>query len=130
MPMIDAFFSDLPAPEHLLAVELSVEVDESRLEPLEHAADLVELDQEITDLARDVVDAAAQGELLGRLAPFGSGLCGDELILRHEIAPLGMEGDQVRDDALDEGERTIGFSQREVFPRHENNLLGAKWRER
>src|SRR5260221_12838954 len=113
--MLDAFFTDLPAPEHFLAVELSVEVDQSRLEPLEHAADLIELEQEVIDLARDVVDAAPQGELLGRLAPFGSGLRGDELVLRHEIAPLRMEGDQVGDDTLHQGERTVCFSEREVL---------------
>jgi len=108
--MLDPLFALFPAPEYFFPVELPVKVDQSRLEPLEHAADLIQLEQEVTDLARDVVDAAAQRELLGRLAPFRSGLRGDELILRHEIAPLGMEGDQIGDYPPDERERSIGFS--------------------
>ncbi len=80
--MLDAFLTDPPAPKHLLPVELSVEVDEPRLESLEHAPDLLELEHELVDLARDVVDAAAQRELVGRFAPFGSSLRRDELVLR------------------------------------------------
>src|SRR5882762_2541157 len=108
--MLDPLFALFPAPEYFFPVELAVKVDQSRLEPLEHAADLIELEQEVTDLARDVVDAAAQRELLGRLAPFRSGLRGDQLILRHQIAPLGMKGDQVGDDTLHQRKRSIGFS--------------------
>src|ERR1700704_5942654 len=126
MPELDPFLALLPAPEYFLPVQLAVEVDESRLEPLEHAPDLLELEQEIVDLPRHVVDTAAQRELLGRLAPLGPGLRGDELILRHEIAPVRMKGDQVGDDTLDEGERTVGFSQGEVFSGHSTNLLAAE----
>src|ERR1700704_1529168 len=116
MPELDPFLALLPAPEYFLPVQLAVEVDESRLEPLEHAPDLLELEQEIVDLPRHVVDAAAQRELLGRLAPLGPGLRGDELILRHEIAPVRMEGDQVGDDALHQRKSTVGFGERKVLP--------------
>src|SRR5437867_3010702 len=122
MPELDPFLTLLPAPEYFLPVQLAVEVHQSRLESLEYAADLVELEQEIVDLARDVVDAAAQRELLGRLAPLGSGLRGGELVLRHQIAPVRMERDQVGDDTLDEGERTVRFGKSEVFARHGTNL--------
>src|SRR5882762_8685300 len=120
MQELDPLFALFPAPEHLLPVELAVEVYQSRLEPLEHAADLIELEQEIIDLARDVVDAAAQGELVGRLAPLGAGLSRNQLILSHEIAPLRMEGDQVGDDPLHERERTVCFGKSEIFARHRN----------
>src|SRR5206468_9232558 len=84
MPMVYPFLALLPAPEYFFPTQLSVEVHQSRLEPLEHAPDLLELEHELVDLARDVVDAAAQRELVGRFAPFGSSLRGDELVLRHE----------------------------------------------
>ena len=116
----------LPAPEYFFPVQFAVEVHESRLESLEYAADLIELEQEIIDLARDIVDAAAQRELFGRLAPLGPRLRGYELVLRHQIAPLGMEGDQVGDDTLDQGERTVGFGEGEVLSGHIENLLGAE----
>jgi len=108
----------LPAPEYFFPVQLPIEVDEPRLEPLEHAADLLELEQEIVDLTRDVLDTAAQRELLGRFAPLGPGLRGDELVLRDQIAPVRMEGDEVGDDTLHEGERTIGFGQSEILSGH------------
>src|SRR2546429_5671439 len=98
MPMLDLLFALLPAPEYFSPIELAVKVDQSRVESLEHAADLLELEQEIVDLARDVVDAAPQRELLGRLAPFGSGLRGAELGLPHQIGPLGMDSDQAAQD--------------------------------
>jgi len=120
--MLDALFAHLPAPKHLFAVQLAVKVDQSRVEPLEHAADLIELEQEIIDLARDVLDAAAQSELVGRLAPFGAGLSGHEFILGHEIAPLRMERDQIGDDPLYEREGTICFGEAKVFARHGTNL--------
>src|SRR2546428_13805075 len=95
MPMLDAFLTDLPAPEHLFPVQLAVKVDQSRLEALEHAADLVELEQEIIDLPRDGLDTGAQRELLGRLAQFGAGLRVDEVVMGLMIVPPRMEGDQV-----------------------------------
>src|SRR2546429_6812818 len=86
---------------------------------------LLELEQELVDLARDVVDAAAQRELVGRFAPFGSSLRRHELVLRHEITPGRVERDQVGDDALDERESTIGFGEGEVLSGHRRNLLAA-----
>ena len=65
---------------------------------------------------RDIVDAAAQRELFGRLAPLRPRLRGYELVLRHQIAPLGMEGDQVGDDTLHQGKGTVGFGEGEVLP--------------
>src|SRR5882724_1350931 len=41
VPVLDLFFALLPAPEYFFPVQLAVEVHESRLESLEHAADLV-----------------------------------------------------------------------------------------
>jgi len=126
MPELDPLFPLLPAPEYLFPIQLSVEVDEPRFEPLEHAPDLLELEQEIVDLARDVVDAAAQRELVGRFAPFGSSLPRYEFVLRHEIAPGGVKSDQVGDDALDERESAVGFGESEILSGHRINLLGAK----
>ncbi len=100
MPVVYPVLALLPAPEYFFPVQFAVEVHESRLESLEYAADLIELEQEIIDLARDIVDAAAQRELFGRLAPLGPRLRGHELVLRHQIAPLGMEGDQVGDERI------------------------------
>src|SRR2546422_526021 len=110
VPELDPLFPLFPTPKDLLPVELSVEVDEPRFESLEHAPDLLELEHELVNLARDVVDAAAQRELVGRFAPLGSSLSRDELVLRHEITPGRVERDQIGDDALDEREGTIGFS--------------------
>src|SRR6266516_4494010 len=85
MPELNPFLALLPAPEYLFPIQLSVEVDEPRFEPLEHAPDLLELEHEVVDLARDVVDAAPERELVGRFAPFGSSLRRHEFVLRHEI---------------------------------------------
>ena len=125
MPMVYPFLALLPAPEYFFPVQLSVEVDQSRLESLKHAPDLLELEHELVDLARDVVDAAAQRELVGRFAPFGSSLRRHELVLRHEITPCRVERDQICDDALDERESTIGFGEGEVLSGHRRNLLAA-----
>ena len=122
MPKLDPFLPLLPAPEYFFPIQLSVEVDQSRLEPLEHAADLLELEQELVDLARDVVDASAQRELVGRFAPFGSSLGRHELVLRHEITPGRVERDQIGDNALDEREGTIGFGEGEVLSGHRRKI--------
>src|SRR5438874_11891657 len=95
MPELDPFLTLLPAPEYFFPVQLPIKVDEPRLEPLEHAADPLELEQEIVDLARDVLDTTAQRELLGRLAPFRPRLRGDELVLRDQIAPVRVDGDEM-----------------------------------
>src|SRR3989449_5760394 len=68
--MLDPVFPGLPAPEDISPLELAVEIDQSLIEPLEHAADLRELGEIAIDLARQVADAAAQLHLLRRLAPF------------------------------------------------------------
>src|SRR2546428_4286496 len=125
MPLVYPFLALFPAPEYLFPIQLAVEVDQSRLEPLDHAPDLLELEQELVDLARDVVDAAAQRGLVGRFAPFGSSLRRHELVLRHEITPGRVERDQVGDDALDERESTIGFGEGEVLSGTRRNLLAA-----
>src|SRR2546426_12282659 len=52
MPMLDPVFPGLPAPEDISPLELAVEIDQSLIEPLEHAADLRELGEIAIDLAR------------------------------------------------------------------------------
>src|SRR3989449_7875961 len=124
MPMLDPVFPGLPAPEDISPLELAVEIDQSLIEPLEHTADLRELGEIAIDLARHVADAAAQLHLLRRLAPFRLRLRDEELVLGHEIAPLGMEGQDVGYDPLDQGERPVGFRQREVLTGHGDNIRG------
>src|SRR3989442_10989266 len=118
MPMLDPVFPSLPAPEDISPLELAVEIDQSLIEPLEHAADLRELGEIAIDLARHVADAAAQLHLLRRLAPFRLRLRDEQLVLGHEIAPLGMEREDVGHDPLYEGEGSIGFGEGEVLARH------------
>src|SRR5256712_8236456 len=113
MPVVYPVFSLLPAPEDLPSVQLAVEIDEPLLEPLEHAADLLQLEQVVLDLARDGFDFGAQVELLLRLAPVGPRLRGGELVLVDEVAPLGMQGGDVGDDPLDEREGAVGFGKGE-----------------
>src|SRR5438309_2343602 len=69
MPVFYPVLSLLPAPEDFSAVQLAVEIDQPVLEPLEHAPDLLQLEQVVLDLARDRLDGAAQVELLLRLVP-------------------------------------------------------------
>src|SRR5436305_4570776 len=107
MPELDPFLTLLPAPEYFFPVQFPIEVDEPRLEPFEHAAHLLELEQEIVDLARDVLDTTAQRELVGRFAPFGPGLRGDELVLRDQIAPVRMKRDEIGYDPLYERQGTV-----------------------
>src|SRR5437764_2547392 len=122
MPVLDLFLTDLPAPEYFFPVQLPIEVDEPRLEPLEHAADPLELEQEIVDLARDVLDTTAQRELLGRLAPFGPGLRGDELVLRDQIGPGRRGRNETGYDPLYKRQVTVPLSKGEVFARNGTNL--------
>src|SRR5437016_13433617 len=98
--MVYPIFSLFPAPEYLFAVELAVEIHQALLEPLEQASDLLELAEIVVDPPRHLVDAGAQPHLLGRLAPFRSRLRRHQLVLPHQIAPLGMEGHEIGDDAL------------------------------
>src|SRR5689334_1613177 len=109
MPMGDAVFALLPAPEYLAPVELAVKVNEAFVKAFEDAADLFQLLEIVGDFARDVIDATAQVELVGRLAPFGLGIGGDEFILGDEVAPLGMESGNVSYDSPHEGESFVGF---------------------
>src|ERR1043166_8098246 len=120
MPVLDFFFTLLPAPEDFLAVELAVEVHQPLLEALEYTADLLQLAQEIVDPPRHLVDAGAQPQLLGRLAPFGPRLRRHQLVLVHQIAPFGMQRHQIGDDALHERQSTIGFAESKVFAGHRN----------
>lgn len=97
VPVLDPLFALFPAPEHIAAVELAVEIDQTLLESLEHATHRLELGKVCRDAARDVLDATAQRELFGRFAPLGAGLGGGEFILRDELAPLWIESSDVRD---------------------------------
>src|SRR5207244_9624509 len=116
MPVFDALLARLPAPEHLPPVELAVEVDESFIEALEHAADLVELEQIIVDLPSNVLDASPERELLRRFAPFGTSAGGDDFVTCDQIAPLRVKGNQIGDDAPNEGQRAVGFGEGEILP--------------
>src|SRR3989454_12416804 len=111
MPVVYPVFSLLPAPEDLPSVQLAVEIDEPLLEPLEHAADLLQLEQVVLDLARDGFDFGAQVELLLRLTPVGPRLRGGELVLVDQVTPLGVEGRDIRDDPLHEREGLVGFGE-------------------
>src|SRR5438093_7743760 len=64
MPVLDPVLAHFPTPEDLLAVELAVEVHQSLFEPLEHAADLLELEQVVVDLPGDRLDLVPQLQLL------------------------------------------------------------------
>src|SRR5207245_1758542 len=111
VPMIYPVLSLLPAPEDFPAVQLAVEIDEPLLEPLEHAADLLQLQQVVLDLARDGFDFGAQVELLLRLAPVGPRLRGGELVLVDQVTPLGVESGNVGHHSLDERQRAVGFGE-------------------
>src|SRR5438034_10415149 len=124
MPMLDPVLPGLPAPEDISPLQLAVEIDQSLIEPLEHAADLRELGEIAIDLARHVADAAAQLHLLRRLAPFRLRLRDEQLVLGHEIAPLGMERADVGHHPRYEGQRQIGFGEGEVLAGHDNNIRG------
>src|SRR3989442_4530812 len=104
VPVVYSVFSLLPAPEDFPAVQLAVEIDQPLLEPLEHAADLLQLEQVVLDLARDGLDCAAQVELLLRLAPVWPRLRGGELVLVDQVAPLAVKGGNVGHYPLHERE--------------------------
>src|SRR5439155_23997794 len=125
MPMAYSLLALLPAPEDLSTVQLAVEIDQTFVEPLEDAANLLQLLEIISDLARHVIDAAAQVELLRRFAPFGFGLSGNELVLTDEIAPLGMQRGDIGDDAADERESLVGFGDSKETG-HGNKLLDGQ----
>src|SRR5437870_154336 len=118
MPVVYSVFSLLPAPEDFPAVQLAVEIDEAVLEPLEHAPDLLQLEQIVLDLVRDRLDCAAQVELLLRLAPVRPRLGGGELVLVDQVAPFGMESGDVCNHSLNERQRTVGFGEREILTEH------------
>src|SRR5437879_8881655 len=124
--MIYPVLSLLPAPEDFPAVQLAVEIDEPLLEPLEHAADLLQLQQVVLDLARDGFDFGAQVELLLRLDPVGPRLRGGELVLVDKVAPLGMEGRDVGHDPLHDGKRTVSVGEGKILTGHEDNLKATR----
>src|SRR5437879_12111391 len=118
VPVVYSVFSLLPAPEDLSSIEVAVEIDQPLLEPLEHAADLLQLEQVVLDLARDGLDCAAQVELLLRLSPVGPCLRGGELVLVDEVTPLRVESGDVCHHSLDEREGAVGFGEREILTGH------------
>src|SRR3989442_9229517 len=121
MPVVDPVFARFPAPVDLAPVELAVEVHEPHVEPLEHAADLLQLEQGVVDAGGDVLHGAPQRELLLRFAPIGLRLGSGELVAGHQLAPLRVQGADVGDDPLDEGKGAVGFGESEIL-RHGNNL--------
>src|SRR3989449_11283380 len=121
MPVVYPLFRSLPAPEDLPSIQLAVEIDEPLLEPLEHAADLLQLEQVVLDLTRDGLDCAPQLELLLRLPPVGPRLRGGELVLVDQVAPLGMESRDVGHHSLNERQRAVGFGEGEVLAGHDSN---------
>src|SRR2546429_5386518 len=46
------------------------------------------------------------------------------LVAGHQVAPLGMQGDDVGDDSLHEGKGPIGFGECKVLARHSDNIRG------
>src|SRR5262249_51117855 len=115
MPVADALFAVLPAPEDVAAVQLAVEVDQADLRILEDAADAIELLVAVGNLARNGLDLVLQIELLGRLAPLGIGAGGQELVTVDEIAPLWVERGDIRDDAADERQCPLCLGDGEVL---------------
>src|SRR2546428_12784287 len=127
MPVLDPVLAHFPTPEDFFVVQLAVEIHQPLLEPLEHAADLLQLEQVVVDLVSDGVDLAAQVDLLRRLAPVGLGLGCNELVARHQIAPLRVQRHAVGDDALHERKRTIGFCESEILTGHNDNIRGKSY---
>src|SRR6267378_1632680 len=111
MPVVYSVLSLLPAPEDLSSIELAVEIDQPVLEPLEHAADLLQLEQVVLDLARDGFDGAAQVKLLLRLTPVGPRLRGGEFVLVDQVTPLRVERGNVGHYPLHEREGAVGFGE-------------------
>src|SRR6266511_5104470 len=79
VPVGDAVFTRLPAPQDLAPLEAAMEIHQPLLEILEFAADLLQLPQVVVDLPRERVDLRLEVELLFRLAPIRAGPRGDEL---------------------------------------------------
>src|SRR5581483_1652306 len=118
VPVLDALLAVPPAPEHVAPLELPVEVHQPGLEPLEHAADLLELEQIAVDLARHRVNAAPQRELLLRLAPLGPRPRRRELVAMHQLAPLRVARHDVAHDTPHERQRAVRLGEREILARH------------
>src|SRR4051812_27362941 len=112
MPMPDAVFAVFPAPQDFALVESSVEIDQAFVEALELAAHLVQLTEIAVDLPGYRIDVRLQVQLLFRLSPLGARLRGDQLVLRHEILPLGIHTHDVLHDSPHERKRAVGLSQR------------------
>lgn len=101
VPVLDPILALLPAPEHIAAVQLAVEIDQALLKSLEHATDSLELGQIVRNTARDVLDARAQSELIGGLAPLGTSLSGGEFIPIDQLSPFGIQRSDVSNYATD-----------------------------
>src|SRR5258708_15669433 len=118
VPVLDRLFARLPAPEHVAAVEGAVEIHQPLGKPLEQAADFLELLDVAGDHLRGVLNLRAQCQLLVRLAPLGPSLRRYQLILVDQVAPDGIVGREVGDDALDERQSAVGFGEGEVLADH------------
>src|SRR5512134_1691315 len=112
--MRDRVFAIPPAPEYVAPLELAVEVHQAGLEPLEHAAHLVQLADAGGDLARHFIYLTAQRDLLGRLTPVGPSAPGGDLVTVNKLAPSGMELHEVGDDATHQWQRPVGLFEGEV----------------
>ena len=111
MPVHDPVFAELPAPQDFPLVQAAVEIHEPEIKAFEFAADLLQLAEEAVDLGRDGIDLSFETDLVLRFPPLGAGLCGDQLILRDKILPLGIDAHDVLHDALHEGKRTVRFGE-------------------
>ena len=121
--MGDPLLAELPAPQDFPLVEPGVEVDEPLVEPLEFAADPLQLAEKLVDPGGDGIHLRLERELLLRFPPLGPGLRGDELILRHEILPLRIDRHDVLHHSFHEGQGAIGLGEGEKLVGHEDNLL-------
>ena len=86
-----------------------IEVHQSRLEPLEHAADRLELLQVAVDPLRVARHILAGGHQLGGLAPVGAGAAGEDLEPAHRRAPGRVLRCQVLHDSAHQRQRAFGL---------------------
>ena len=89
-------------------------------------SDITALHPKWRDLVYKYELAAAQVELLFRLAPVGPRLSGSELVLVDQVAPLGMERGNVGNHSLDERQRLVGFGEGEILARHDGSYAATK----
>src|SRR6266545_8263334 len=84
VPVGDAVFTRLPAPQDLAPLEAAMEIHQPLLEILEFTADFFQLPRVLVDLPRDCIDLRLEVELLFRLAPIRAGPGGNELVAGDE----------------------------------------------